>query len=251
MFGFSSSSPIDSKTELWIKECFAYFMEKLGKNKCDTIKMILPVKENFPIQFDGSYESIDALLKTICKIMSVNRENIILTGFSNQADDIDNSLKEIMPVWYSEGRPGAAGYYSDQSHAEKVHISIKNDHLKDPISLVATITHELCHYILLNRWNLPHERDDMEPMTDLLTIYFGMGIFTANAAIQFNQWQDNQRQGWSMARQGYLTLEIIGFALALWAVQKKELNPVWLKHLCTDAKAYCRQSIKYLLKKSN
>jgi predicted Zn-dependent protease len=57
--------------------------------------------------------------------------------------------------------------------------------MKDPMTLVAVIAHELGHVILLRRELVDREEADMEPVNDLLTVFLGFGIFTANAAFRF------------------------------------------------------------------
>jgi hypothetical protein len=54
---------------------------------------------------------------------------------------------------------------------------------------------------------IPREAPDSEPLTDLLTVFFGAGIFTANSAFQFGQWQTHSHQGWQATRLGYLSEE--------------------------------------------
>jgi hypothetical protein len=75
---------------------------------------------------------------------------------------------------------------------------------------VATIAHELGHVILLGRGLMSPKTSDHEPMTDLLSVFLGLGIFNANSANRFKHYQDERRSGWSMQRLGYLTEEIFG-----------------------------------------
>src|SRR5688572_23737825 len=65
------------------------------------------------------------------------------------------------------------------------------------------------------------------PLTDLLTVFFGLGVFTANAAFSFQQWTNTATQGWQTERRGYLGEEEIGYALALFALLRGEHNPAW------------------------
>jgi hypothetical protein len=57
-------------------------------------------------------------------------------------------------------------------------------------------------------------------MTDLITVFLGLGIFTANSAGRFRQYQEDRRQGWSMQRLGYLPKEIYGDSLARFARER-------------------------------
>jgi hypothetical protein len=61
------------------------------------------------------------------------------------------------------------------------------------------------------------DRKDGEPLTDLLTVYLGMGILTANACFDFANtagYQFRRIGGWSTSRLGYLTEQMFGYGLA-------------------------------------
>ena len=76
---------------------------------------------------------------------------------------------------------------------------------------------------------ISRDAEDSEPLTDLLTVYFGAGILTANAAFQFGQWHDHQRQGWSATRQGYLSEAQFGYALARFSWYRGDIEAAWRK----------------------
>lgn len=238
--------PVDDQTCQWVNSNFDYFRKMVGEDCFINIKPILPTNDHFPHNFDGSYESALSITKTVCEFMDVDPNQINLYNFRDQREDIQNSLQENMVAWSSEGHSSAAGLYSENVDSEKINIGLKKNSLSDPIPLIATISHEISHYILLKLWKFPRDNPDMEPVTDLLTIFFGFGIFTANSAIQFSQFQDFQKQGWSIQRHGYLDLETIGYSIAKWIKLRDEINPDWIKYLCTDAKTYCKQSLKRL-----
>lgn len=88
------------------------------------------------------------------------------------------------------------------------------------MKVVATLAHELGHVILLGGDHLKRDEEDMEPMTDLVTVYLGLGIFTANASRRLEQHQDERKQGWSMSRLGYLPEVVFAYALARFAKER-------------------------------
>ena len=116
--------------------------------------------------------------------------------------------------------------------------------------MVATLAHELGHVILLDGEHLRRDAPDMEPMTDLVTVYLGLGVFTANAARRFQQYQEDNRQGWSMERLGYLSEPVYAYALARFAKDRGEDSPAWAAHLATNLKTWFRQSANWLKKDS-
>jgi hypothetical protein len=181
--------------------------------------------------------------------MRVKRESIDFEIFPDEMD----GLRELLPEWSSGGGSHAAGLYMDDrvitgDAATKPVIAVRGTQLKDPLTLVATIAHELGHVILLRGELLDRNTPDHEPLTDLLTVFLGLGIFTANSAARFVQYQDDRRQGWSMNRLGYLPEEVYGYALAKFAAARGERKPDWARHLSTNVRAYFQRSQTWLRK---
>ena len=72
---------------------------------------------------------------------------------------------------------GAAGLYFNKTSQEKrKKIAINESQFKNPTKLVATIAHELGHVILLGGGKVSPENDGHEYLTDLLTVFYGLGI---------------------------------------------------------------------------
>lgn len=176
--------------------------------------------------------------------MSVNPERVELKLFSDQ----NNLLQRDLPAFeFSHG--GAVGTY--QNRRGKQIISLETTDAANPTNLIATIAHELGHAKLLGENRLDADSEDHEPLTDLTTVFFGMGIFTANSAFVFQQWTDTFSQGWQATTHGYLSEEMFGYALALFAFMRGEDKPEWTTYLETNVLSYCKSSLKYLLKTEN
>ena len=141
---------------------------------------------------------------------------------------------------------GAAGLYFGAAHSDHFVLGIAISGLQRPGALVATICHELGHVHLLGHEWLRGDETDHEPLTDLLTVYFGAGIFTANSAFEFSQWQDTYYHGWSTRRLGYLSEPLLGYALAAYAWMRGETNPTWQRHLRENILVYFEDSMHYL-----
>ena len=114
--------------------------------------------------------------------------------------------------------------------------------------MVATIAHELGHAILVGEDRLDPENSDHEPMTDLLTVVYGLGVFNANTTIIFEQFTNQQYQGWRVGGGGYLTEEAFGYALALFAYARGESKPDWASYLNINVRSYFKSGLKYLEK---
>jgi hypothetical protein len=172
--------------------------------------------------------------------MQVNPDDIDVTLFASGED----MTRGLVP-FYSEKSSGAAGLYHHDP-ADRPQISINEAQLKDPMVLVAVLAHELGHIILLHPGLVDCKDPDMETLNDLLTVFLGLGIFTANAAFRFEQHSDSTSQGWSVRRLGYLSEEQFGYALARFAYERGEGKPAWISFLSTNVASYLKRSAAWL-----
>jgi hypothetical protein len=121
--------------------------------------------------------------------------------------------------------------------------------LGDPMALVATFAHELCHYRIAAAGELPPGgQETLEFATDLAAVFLGFGIFGANCAFRFQQRGDSFSQGWQWSRHGYLQPRTWCYALAVFFVSRGEpveaARPFLKPHLFSDladAAAYLRR----------
>jgi len=119
--------------------------------------------------------------------------------------------------------------------------------LKDPPALIATYAHELAHYRLASARTPPPGGEDLhEPATDLAAVAMGFGVFLANGAKNFRQFQNFDTQGWEARTQGYLSERALVTALAFFLTLTGNDPAVarqWLKpHLAGDLD----KALKYL-----
>jgi len=125
-------------------------------------------------------------------------------------------------------------------------VAVNRSQLKNPTALVATIAHELGHVILLGGNKISRDHEGHEYLTDLITVFLGLGIFTANSAFQFSQWQSHSHQGWSTTRLGYMSEEMFGYSLAAYAWMRAEMQPEWSNLLAMNVGHYFKGGLKYL-----
>ncbi len=156
-------------------------------------------------------------------------------------DDPNLNVLANMPH-HGYGRPGAAGLYHPDSYGG-CRIELEARQLADPLSVTAVMAHEMAHYKLLGENRLAVND---EPLTDLTTVFFGLGLFSANAAFSFRQHNDIGMQGWSMHTQGYLTLDAWGYAVALWTRFKGEDEKLIARYLRPDLKAVFKKTLKFI-----
>lgn len=117
----------------------------------------------------------------------------------------------------------AAGLFELDRHGARIYYARST--LEDSVNLVATLSHELSHYLIASTvTDPPGGWNQLEPMTDLTSVFRGFGIFLANSAFTTKQWGDHTGSGWSASQQGYLSESELAFGLAIYC-SLLELEP--------------------------
>jgi hypothetical protein len=166
------------------------------------------------------------------------------------AEERDGPIGPMQPgITYSSD--GTAGLYIHGSRSrlspdDEQTIWVEVRQLAKPLALVATMAHELGHVHLIGHGRITNEVEDHEPLTDLLTVFFGLGVLTANSLIHEENWTYLNTGGWSVGRLGYLSQLEAGYALALFAWLRGEDRPAWAAELCADVRAPLKQGLRFL-----
>jgi hypothetical protein len=240
MFGLRPKLPVVEVERNWIDGGFARLTNMLGADRMLGCTVVEPTDRFFPDPWDGSRKALEDLFRRVCGYMNVDPDQVDLEIIPDSSE-----LQELLPE-YSFRSNHPAGLHFGKNKDQKALIAVRQSLLKDPLTVVATIAHELGHVILLGGGHISRDIEDMEPMTDLATVYLGLGIFTANACCRFTKFRDERREGWSFSRHGYLPEEAYGYALALFAKQRGETAPSWAAHLTTNVRTYFRWSAAWL-----
>lgn len=243
MLWFKPKCPIESDHKEWLEDSMLWLHRNFRSTTFCRLETIIPTDEFFPQKYRGTKKCAVDLLHVVSGMMDIPIDSVRLEIYSER----DKSLAEDLPYYSYKGK-GSAGHFHPQKRAGQYVVGVEEGQLKNPFSLVATLSHELGHVLLLGSGLLDATEEDHEFMTDLLTVYYGLGIFTANSAFQFRQWQSAGRTGWSASRVGYLSESMYGYALALYARMRGESDPTWTEFLAKNVKASFNRSQKYITK---
>lgn len=231
MFGwFQPRCPIDVREKVWTEQRMQWLIQHFGLEELLKTDVILPTVEYFPERFQEADCDARVVLDRVCRYMGVDPKAIDLTVYSD------------------EEAPGTAGMYEKGTRST---IRVAESQLGDLELLVATLAHETAHVLLHGQNLLSGQEDDHEFVTDLLTVYKGIGVFAANTAVR----QRNDRGGgwewWTINRYGYLSARVYGYAFALFAWIRNETTPPWSGYFAPDASAAFTSGLKYLSKTSD
>jgi hypothetical protein len=243
---FAPKLPVSPDEREWIDERIAWLADAFAEEIPSRLPqpIVLPTNEYFPDDYDGTEAMLYPLFRRVCGYMGVAPESVRLTVRPDPTEKFRGSPNEPKPMEQKH----AAGRYRKNEESGLYEISILASSIRDPMIAIAVIAHELGHVRLLGEERLTHDEPDHEPLTDLLTVYMGMGLFSAGAAFRFKQHDDGQWHGWSARRLGYLPETMYGYALARYTLQRGDRAPVWTRHLSVNVSAYFQQSLRYLMR---
>lgn len=232
MFGWFRSKaecPIDAQTRAWLDGRWTWLENEFGLERLGSTRVILPRAEFFPDPFRGTEEDARTMLDRVCVYMDIEPETVEFSLYEGQR-------------YVYEGRfeTGTAGLYCEEDGKFRIWLAVTN--LDDAHATVATFAHELGHVHLLGHGRISQDVEDHEPLTDLLTVFFGLGVFTANSVVRERYWNSE----WSIGSHGYLTMPVFGYAMARFALARGDDGSAWFRELRPDVRAPFMQSMRLL-----
>jgi hypothetical protein len=218
--------PVEPAVRQWLEARAEWIRGEFGSDRIRFAEVILPTEDYFSDAYAGTERDARTILDKVCSYMDVDPAAVDLHFYDSHPLEKTLGLYEAV-----EG---------------KYRIWIEYGALADPLSLVATMAHELAHVHLLGHGRVTADVEDHEPLTDLLTVFFGLGVIMANAVIRESYWNAGAVSGWNMTRQGYLTIPMYAYALALFTQARGEARPAWAKHLRPDVRAEFTKACRFL-----
>ncbi|MEM6726183.1 MAG: hypothetical protein AAF598_19220 [Bacteroidota bacterium] len=231
-------SPITPEDQNWVETSLDWINRKVVRlKKQPTIE---PSPAFFDRDFTGSEEDARYVLEQCGEYFQIKLDDLELHFYEEAALKLDPGLVSRVKS------NGAAGLYRQGGGIYEIWLEQKQ--LQRPEALVATMAHELSHYLLMGQKGIYIKGEENEWITDLVTIAYGFGIFTGNAKFSFQQWQSGDGWGgWSSSKKGYLPLPVIAYAMADIECRKgKQDLPTWMQHLNRDLKSDFKQSFRYI-----
>lgn len=216
ILGFRRRPIIDRETIEWEFETFEWLLRNFGGHEeFQTTALVRPTDEDFPIEKGlAGHDLAEAVFSHVkrhagmddwpCTLMAQDTDPEPLVGLTELVQGIE---------------PTPAGTFSvSLAGGAEVMITYNQSLLSDPISLVATLAHELSHFLMATAPALPPGDEELlEFATDLTAVFLGFGIFMANSHFRFEQFGDAFSHGWRTTRQGYMTERQLLFALAIFS----------------------------------
>jgi hypothetical protein len=226
---FRPQSPLPSPEKLWIEQRLSWLVRVFGLERLRSAAVILPTPAFFPDAYQPEPQAVRHLLDRICGLMGVDPSRIDLEFLSEREAQIGKRVGDY--------RGGA-----------REQIRVATSQLQDLPALIATLAHETAHVLLLGDGRMTPDEWDHEQVTDLLTVFLGLGVICANSVMRESSKTLGQWHFWRLSRQGYLSEREYGYALAVFAYARGEANPPWARHLRPNVRSVTVQGLRYLLK---
>ena len=229
--------PIDPATRAWLDHRWAWLESQFGPDRARRCEVVLSRPEFFPDPYHATDDDARGVFDRVCGFVGIDPQCVELSLFDGGSPFAYNPL--FVGRW-----EGAAGLYYREG--DRFRIWVEAASLHEPVSMVATMAHELGHVHLLGHERVSPDEEDHEPLTDLLTVYLGLGVFSANSVVSETHWRDGNASGWSMSRRGYTDMRTYGYALARFARVLGEADPAWSRELRPDVRQAFRQALRFL-----
>ena len=218
---FSPQPPLAVREKAWTEVRMRWLARQFGADRLLKAQVVLPDDRWFPERYDGTVDDARRLLDRVCGFMQIAPSAIQLEICEDSA------------------MLGAAG------QCQPALVRVAESQLVDLPGLVAVLVHELAPCLLIGR-GLSQNDLDAQWLTDLLPVYLGLGIFTANATLDEKAEHHGHHCRRTIRRCGCLNSGMLGYALAVFAWARGERRPEWAKFLRLDAAHSLAAGLRYL-----
>ncbi len=188
MFGWLRvDCPVGPEQKAWIEDRMRWLAMEFGLDQRAKRPLFCQPASSFPDPYDGRPEAVWPMLHRVCGYMGVDSKPIRLAFYTQRTYLRDAAGLEN----------GAAGT-ATRPTADSTTIRLDASKLSDPMAVVATLAHELGHVLLLGQGRISRDAPDHEPLTDLITIFLGMGLYTDNSRVRDRTDRHGTTERWSI-----------------------------------------------------
>ncbi|MEZ6113777.1 MAG: hypothetical protein R3C99_22610 [Pirellulaceae bacterium] len=226
----SNGCPVDDSTRQWINARTGWLMREFGRDWLCSRSIVLLTRSDFPEPFTNDEASARVVFERLCEFVDFPTDKIQLQFWN------------IAP----RASDGAVHFVSHEVVDDRIRIDLNAALLHEPVGLTAALASELARIRLDARHGMSNEEDDDEMLAELFTVMLGLGVLTSNGAIFESTRDDGGWTRWEMRQRSQMTLPTYGYALALFAHLRGDIQCAWQRHLRLDVRTAFRRSVKFL-----
>jgi hypothetical protein len=150
------------------------------------------------------------------------------------------ALSLELEICDEDGPCAAAG----SCHPQRIRVA--QQPLHDPQAVAATLAHALASTLLPPALRAERSEHENAWLTDLVSVFLGLGVIMANAALHEAADQEAHVRRRLLRRQGFLPARMVGYAMALFTWVRGEAQPPWRSALRLDALAAYTGGLRYV-----
>ncbi len=235
LFG-KSSAFLTADAEAWQIECWDWHLRQQGVAAAlrDT-PLVLPNQDYFPALGLSGHARAEAIFEAVKQHAGLSEWPVKLVAQDDLPAFLDGGA-------FVQHESSTAGTFRLNETGEAI-ITYAPELIENPAGLIATLAHELGHY--LNETfdsDPPGDAELNEPATDITSIVLGYGVFAANHCLVHETFD----AGFRVGKVGYLSEQerifSLGIFLDLTEQAVDEATPFLKKYLAKQLKA----ATKYL-----
>lgn len=230
---FKPKAFLDPDLEAWTLDAWAWLMRNFGgMGRIAQTPVAQPSRAFFPPSDTAGHQRALHIFACVKAGMGMADWACNLEAFKRRGGE---QVSE--QVFLRQDKSAPLGTF--QSDGESVTISYGSELIERPGDLVATLAHELSHYLVATAeepW--PGGEDAHELITEMTVAYAGFGGFAANAAFDLS--------GHGGRGGGYLSKRTWAFALAIFLALKGEGTGDLDRWLKIDITHDTRRALAYL-----
>lgn len=234
---------LEAEDEDWQLAAWGWLLARFGEERLRQAPLVTTARQYFPPTDAVGHARAEHVFRCVQTLAGMTDWPCELVAMPERPK---TRVAELGNVKITAGHMPLGTFSRDRNGAI---IAYDPGSVDKPAILVATLAHELSHYLLHSVADLPPGGELMhEFATDLTTVYLGFGLFGANQAFNFSQFRDVYSQGWSTSGAGYLGERDWAFALAIYcALRGEDVSTLkqWLKpYLYKDTQSAARYLAK-------
>jgi len=238
---FKPKTFLEADLEGWSLETWAWLMRNMGgMQRLSTMPLATPSRDFFPPSDATGHARAVHVLECVKAVMGMQNWPCELQPFDRRDAQ---QVSEFVVVAGSRKPLGTFEYNAQGDVLIRYGATL----VDQPGVLVATLAHELSHYLVSRvEEPLPGGAEANELVTELCVAYSGFGLFAIANAMAFRGFRDTFAQGWQITGAGYLSQRTWAFSLAIFLALKNEDVAVvdrWLTH---DLAKLTRKAVRHL-----
>jgi hypothetical protein len=200
----------------WVLDALRGLVQRCGHEHLVSTPVVLPDARCFPDPWSPDARGVRRLALRILRYAALDELDVDVEMF----DDGGAAQAQAGALVHAKAHEGAAAWFAgidDRTCRFGANVSL----LDDPGGVTAALAHETAHAFRQVQEVVVDDRDLEECLTDLSTIYLGMGVLTANASLRHRSWgfqgggSSLGGHAWSTSQLGYLSPQAMCFALAV------------------------------------